>query len=380
VLSTSNDSYAPAFRARTGWDNATGIGSVNVANLVMNWEVKTNDQDFNGDGKSDIVWRNTNGDTAIWLMTTQPGSPPVLQVLSQFDYGIVDTIWTIVGQRDFNGDGMADLLWSNTNGDNSIWLMNGLQVSQIVDLGNVGNNWYIVGTGDFNGDGASDILWRNTNGDTSVWLLTWSSNGTQMQLAYTPIDFGVIPTDWSIAGTGDFNGDGFADILWYKTSNGQTSIWLLTGTATTVNLPPSATNLGPGPTGRTIAGTGDFNGDGYTDILWSDSSGHSSIWLMTPSQTTPPTMLLLSVNDLGSGPANSTIAVTGDFNGDGRSDILWTNGTPTTPPPGGANVTITIWYMENSNYGTLTRMESTLSGVPPSWSVVGNPTPLPSAP
>ena len=37
VLSTSSTSYAPAFSAGTGWDFATGLGSVNVYNLVMNW-------------------------------------------------------------------------------------------------------------------------------------------------------------------------------------------------------------------------------------------------------------------------------------------------------------------------------------------------------
>jgi hypothetical protein len=37
VLSTSTSSYAPAFKAQTGWDFATGIGTVNVNNLVTNW-------------------------------------------------------------------------------------------------------------------------------------------------------------------------------------------------------------------------------------------------------------------------------------------------------------------------------------------------------
>jgi subtilase family serine protease len=37
VLSTSNSSYAPAYRATTGWDFATGIGTINVSNLVTNW-------------------------------------------------------------------------------------------------------------------------------------------------------------------------------------------------------------------------------------------------------------------------------------------------------------------------------------------------------
>ena len=70
VLSTSNRSYAPAYRTTTGWDFATGIGTINVYNLVTNWSVKsvTVAHDFNGDGKSDIAWLDTSGNVAIWLM------------------------------------------------------------------------------------------------------------------------------------------------------------------------------------------------------------------------------------------------------------------------------------------------------------------------
>jgi hypothetical protein len=37
VLSTSNTAYKPAYAATTGWDFATGIGSINAANLVKAW-------------------------------------------------------------------------------------------------------------------------------------------------------------------------------------------------------------------------------------------------------------------------------------------------------------------------------------------------------
>jgi regulation of enolase protein 1 (concanavalin A-like superfamily) len=37
VLSTSNNSFAPAYGTTTGWDFATGIGSVNATNIVNNW-------------------------------------------------------------------------------------------------------------------------------------------------------------------------------------------------------------------------------------------------------------------------------------------------------------------------------------------------------
>jgi hypothetical protein len=64
-----------------------------------------NTHDFNNDGYSDIFWRNTNGDTAIWLMTASPGGGA--RVLPPTGFGIVSNSWQIVGQRDFDGD-LAD--------------------------------------------------------------------------------------------------------------------------------------------------------------------------------------------------------------------------------------------------------------------------------
>jgi hypothetical protein len=37
VLSVSDTKYMPAYAATAGWDFATGIGTVNAANLVNNW-------------------------------------------------------------------------------------------------------------------------------------------------------------------------------------------------------------------------------------------------------------------------------------------------------------------------------------------------------
>src|ERR687892_8400 len=63
---------------------------------------------------------------------------------------------------------------------------------------------------DFNGDGFDDILWRHDSGLVTEWLGTanggFADNGANA--------FDNVPTEWGVAGTGDFNGDGFDDILW----------------------------------------------------------------------------------------------------------------------------------------------------------------------
>src|SRR5205085_1360931 len=78
-------------------------------------------------------------------------------------------------------------------------------------------------SGDFNGDGTADILWRHTSGAVYEWLL----NGTSIIGQGSP---GSASTDWTIVGVGDFNGDGTADILWRHTS-GLVYIWLMNGTS-----------------------------------------------------------------------------------------------------------------------------------------------------
>ena len=150
--------------------------------------------DFNGDGYSDIAWRDNSGDLALWLMNGAT-------VLSSGGVGGVPTTWSIVGQRDFNGDGMADLLWRDTSGNTAIWFMDGTSVASSVSVGNIPTNWSVVGVADFNGDGLGDLLWRDSTGDLAVWLM---SGATVM----SSVGLGNVPTTWTVVGTGDFNGDG----------------------------------------------------------------------------------------------------------------------------------------------------------------------------
>ena len=171
--------------------------------------------DFNGDAKSDILWRNTSGELGAWFMN---GSSVTVAGI-----GNVPTSWSVVGQRDLNGDDKTDILWLNSSGEVGMWLMNGAAVAP-VGLGNVGTTWSVVGTGDFDGDAKGDVFWRNTSGDVGIWFMNGSS--------VTAAGIGNVPAEWSVVGQGDFDGDSKTDILWRNIS-GDLGIWLMNGTSVT---------------------------------------------------------------------------------------------------------------------------------------------------
>ncbi|MGH8003017.1 MAG: FG-GAP repeat domain-containing protein, partial [Brasilonema sp.] len=91
--------------------------------------------DFNGDGKTDRFWRNSQtGETAVWLMD---GTKPTAELLPTK----VDSSWDFA-YADFNRDGKTDIFWHNkTTGENAIWLMDGTKVSSEVALEKVDSSW-----------------------------------------------------------------------------------------------------------------------------------------------------------------------------------------------------------------------------------------------
>jgi len=264
--------------------------------------------DFSGDGRSDILWRNSaSGENYLYPMdgTTILPAEGYLRT-------VADQNWQVAVVGDFDGDGKADILWRNAaTGENYAYFMDGLAIVNEGYLRTVADlTWQVAGVGDFDGDGKIDILWRNAStGENYVYFMNGLSIANEGSLR-------TVPTPWQVAGAGDFDGDGKADILWRNASTGENYMYLMNGL--------SITNEGYVRTVPVLAweikGVGDLDGDGRADIVWRNAaSGENYAYLMQGTNIAGEGYLR-TVADL-----NWQIVALGDYHGDGKSDILWRN-------------------------------------------------------
>jgi hypothetical protein len=271
--------------------------------------------DFDGDGKGDLLWWTDSGAVAIWKMNGSHINGADYTRLGSGIVGRPGSDWHIADTGDFDGNAKADILWRTDSGALAVWKMDGTQVSgaDYIRLGQTavaapGPDWHILGVADFDGDARGDLLWQTDSGALALWTM----DGTHIDSAdYLRIGSNAVGrpgSDWHIAGTGDFGGDGKADILW-QTNGGALALWEMDGNqikaADYIKL--GQTTVGAPGADWHIAGTGDFNGDGMADILWRTDGGSLALWQMDGNQIGPAGYLKIGQTNVGAPGADWNI-------------------------------------------------------------------------
>ncbi len=316
--------------------------------------------DFNGDGRTDFFVQATHpqGLDEI-LLTDVTGAPGT--VMQSWENGYLGIRWDATSVKiyvgDFNGDGHADLLVQSLNSDQA-WLL--LQdtsnpnqpfdaITATFSTATYGYSWSAVDhnlvIGDFNGDGKADVFMQAAY--PSGWDVVLTSTGSGFTVGQTWQD-GYLGLQWSQAGAvisaGDFNGDGNCDLF----VQGLPTIIIIAATPVfpiSLDRPNSFAIVDGTSTGQFPAITqswsrydfgvdwsptthqaiiGDFNGDGRQDILLQDIGESSPSWLMTASSTGTFGTIAQTWNN-GNAGMNWSLGynklIAGDFNGDGTTDL-----------------------------------------------------------
>ena len=269
--------------AWTGADSGSGIAKYDIY-------ASTNSGQY-------VLWQNNVATTSA-IYNGQVGKSYAFYSVATDNLGQAEAAPTqadattriITGSNDFNGDGKSDILWLNDYGSIALWQMNGATVTSgnLTSTPSIDPSWNNTGTGDFNGDGKSDILWRNTSGAVAIWQMD-GATVTSSNLTSTP----SLDDSWKTAGTGDFNGDGQSDILWRNT-NGAVVVWQMDGNTITTSKLTSTPSL---DSSWKTAGTSDFDGDGQSDILWRNDDGSVALWQMNGASITASTAVAKVATD-----------------------------------------------------------------------------------
>jgi hypothetical protein len=238
-----------------------------------------------------------------------------------------DTLGTGTGSLawlsgDMDGDGRTDIIhpWNN-NGTLGLHVYQSTGTSYVNTFtsSNMGSGAPALAwlTGDMDGDGRTDILQPWNNGGR-LGLIVYRSTGTGYTTAFASANMGAGSgaVAWR---TGDADGDGLTDLIQLWNNRGWLGLTVFRSTGTGYALWFNNANMGQGSTGRAWL-TGDMDGDGRTDIFqpWNNNG---TLGLIAYRATGTGYATAFGSSNMGQG-SGALAWLVGDMDGDGRTDIF----------------------------------------------------------
>ena len=276
---------------------------------------------FNSIPKLDLLFQNTDGSLALWQTDGQGVNAYGTSLPSP------GSLWSLVGTGGFFTGDTGDYVFQNQDGNVALWQVNGEHLTQGTVIANPSAAFQVRGTGDFFGDGKNDtILLQGQDGSIALWQTNGGTITTAGFAKFNGSQANPGPA-WQIKGAADFSGDGNSDIV-LQNQDGSVAIWNMTGTTVaSAGVVMSGTAVAnPGPTWR-VAGTGDFYDDGKSDLLLQNQDGSVAIWEIGNGETiTQSGLVQFNGTTAQPGPTQHIVG-TGDFNNDGHTDIVFRDDT-----------------------------------------------------
>jgi hypothetical protein len=370
---------------KTDWNYEYNYSTIHLGSSV------STAGDVNGDGYADVIVGApdyTNLETHEGMVLIFYGhvsglsNAPDLKIESHQTQAHFGSSVSLAG--DWNGDGYADVIVGAPGYQSDVdhveegaaYIFRGSSSGlkdtydwfERSDQANARFGTSVSTAGDVNGDGFSDVLvgapaYDGGLTDEGKCFLYYGKPKPPTTYPDWNTENAVVDCDFAmtVAGAGDVNADGYADIMVGAPlyDNGQTDegrVFIYHGKSH--NVPDAAANLILEPDltnahfGEALASAGDVNGDGYDDILigapqYNSKQGYAYIYYGSDTGIDPSAYL-----PMGGTPGSQfgkSVSGAGDVNGDGYTDII------VSAPyyPGGGVASGFVWINHGSPSGIM---------------------------
>ncbi|MEM7410598.1 MAG: dockerin type I domain-containing protein [Myxococcota bacterium] len=251
--------------ARTLWRRQAG-GTIVEATLPPGPGALVARGDFDGDGIADLVWHDpAAGVVTLWPMGA--GGASGARTFATDGLAAAER-WLVAGSGDMDADGRDELVWfSRVAGQTVAWSLEGAEATAVTADGHFGA-WSIVAIDDFTGTGTARLLWLDER---------------FRELELDGGNLGGLDPAWRVAGSADLDGIPGAELVVRHRDTGAVEAWSLSAGS----VSGGAVGMDPLEAADTLLAGGDYDGDGVEDLLRAGGGGDIGLWLSGASLLDP---------------------------------------------------------------------------------------------